>query len=134
MRFSGLAGVGALRELPKRVDAIVSLCRVGVADVHRDVPHVEFRLIDGESPDDNPILDYVLSDAANTIAQLRQEGRTVPLHCVAAFSRTPTVAALYGARLRSVGTEEAVTAVGVALAAAWPNLALRAALQRLSVQ
>ena len=36
------------------------------------------------------------------IEQLRAEGRTVLVHCVAAYSRTPTVAALYGARLRKI--------------------------------
>ena len=45
----------------------------------------------------------MLTDTVRLIEQLRIEGRTVLLHCVAAASRTPTVAALYGARLRGIG-------------------------------
>lgn len=49
-------------------------------------------------PDANPNLDFVLIDTVRLIEQLRNEGRTVLLHCVACQSRTPTVAALYAAR------------------------------------
>jgi len=40
-------------------------------------------------------LRFVLKDAADTVAALVSEGRTVFLHCVAAHNRTPSVAALY---------------------------------------
>jgi len=36
------------------------------------------------------------------IGQLRNEGRTVLVHCVAAPSRTPTVAARYGAHRQGI--------------------------------
>jgi protein-tyrosine phosphatase len=88
-------------------------------------------LIDSEMPDTNANLDFVLSEAAKIVAQLRQEGRTVLLHCVAAFSRTPTVAALYGARLRGVSIDQALADVSASLPYAWPNPAFRAALHRL---
>ena len=126
-----LGGVAALRDLPEGVDAVVSLCRVGNEDVPEGMPHVGIRLIDSEDPSDNPHLEFVLSDAANVVGHLRQEGRTVLLHCVGAASRTPTVAALYGARLRGVGIDEAVAAVSAELSNAHPNKKFRAALQTL---
>ena len=51
---------------------------------------------------DNPNLDYVLVDAARTVARLRDEGKVVLLHCVAAYSRTPTVAAAYAMAARGI--------------------------------
>lgn len=39
----------------------------------------------------------VIADAAPAVRNLRAEGRTVLLHCVHAQSRTPVVAAAYGA-------------------------------------
>lgn len=65
---------------------------------------------------------------------LRAQGRTVLLHCVEALSRTPTVAALYGARVRGVGTDEALEAVQRVLPRANPNPAFREALRRLGGQ
>jgi ADP-ribosyl-[dinitrogen reductase] hydrolase len=129
-----LGGIGALWDLPEDVDAVVSLCRVGDEDVPEGMPHVEFRLIDTQNRHDNPHLHYVLSDAANVVAQLREEGRTVLLHCVGAVSRTPTVAALYGARLRGVCVDEALADVLTALPHAYPNPAFGTALKRLDNQ
>ena len=54
------------------------------------------------------------------------------LHCVAAQSRTPTVAALYGARLRNVSADEALRDITAVLPRAYPNSALRATLRRLA--
>lgn len=51
-----LGGIGALRELPDGVDAVVSLCRVGDADLPDGIEHVEVRLIDTDDPNDNPNL------------------------------------------------------------------------------
>ena len=56
------------------------------------------------------------------------------LHCVAAQSRTPTVAALYGARLRNVSADEALRDITAVLPRAYPNSAFRAALQRLTAR
>ncbi|MGH3633662.1 MAG: hypothetical protein ACRDTS_06135 [Mycobacterium sp.] len=36
------------------------------------------------------------------IEQFRAEGKTVLFHCVQAVSRTPTIAALYGARRKGI--------------------------------
>jgi len=59
---------------------------------------VPVRLIDKPNPTENPNLGFVLHDAVTVLEQLPSEGRTVLLHCVQAQSRTPTVAALYGAK------------------------------------
>ncbi|CAJ1501247.1 ADP-ribosylglycohydrolase family protein [[Mycobacterium] burgundiense] len=126
-----LGGVGALRRLPAEVDAVVSLCRVADADVPAGMPHVEVRLIDKTDPDENPHLDFVLLDTVRAIETLRAQGRTVLVHCAEAYSRTPTTAALYGARLRAVGADEALRDVLAALPNANPNPAFREALQRL---
>ncbi|MBB2989661.1 ADP-ribosylglycohydrolase/protein-tyrosine phosphatase [Mycolicibacterium iranicum] len=126
-----LGGIGVLRRLPADVDAVVSLCRVADGDVPAGMPHVEVRLIDRVADDENPHLDFVLLDAVRAVEQLRGDGRTVLVHCVGAYSRTPTVGALYGARLRGVSVDRALTDVQEALPAAHPNVAFRKALQRL---
>jgi ADP-ribosylglycohydrolase/protein-tyrosine phosphatase len=127
-----LGGIGALRKLPDDIGAVVSLCRLTDEDVRGDMPHVEVRLIDRTSPDENPHLDFVLLDTVRVIEQFRQEGRAVLVHCVGAYSRTPTVAALYGARLRDVSIGQALRDVTTALPGANPNRAFRSALQRLA--
>lgn len=131
-----LGGVQALRELPKGVDAVVSLCRLGAAEPPaagvEASAHVEVWLIDTAEAVGNPHLDHVLSQAADTVAALRAEGRTVLLHCVAAQSRTPAVAAIYATRHLGVPPETALDQVVAVLPHAHPNSAFRAALQRLS--
>ncbi|MBI3224347.1 MAG: ADP-ribosylglycohydrolase family protein [Mycolicibacterium cosmeticum] len=125
-----IGGIGTLLHLPAEVDAVVSLCRVADSDVPDGMPHVEVRLIDSAEPDENPHLDYVLLEATQAVEVLRAQGRTVLLHCVEALSRTPTVAALYGARLRNVGTDEALADVQKVLPRANPNPAFVQALKR----
>lgn len=73
-------------------DAIVSLCRMGTADLGTE--HIRFWLLDA-GPDANPNLDFVLDDAARMVQTLRGEGKRVLLHCVEGRSRTPSVAARY---------------------------------------
>ena len=126
-----LGGIGVLRRLPEDVDGVVSLCRLADEDVRPEMPHVEVRLIDRPERDENPNLDFVLLDTVRVIEQLRREGRTVLVHCVGAYSRTPTVGALYGARLRNVSTDDALRDVMTALPGAHPNSAFRAALRRI---
>ncbi|MGV0718653.1 ADP-ribosylglycohydrolase family protein [Mycolicibacterium sp. XJ662] len=126
-----LGGIGVLRKLPDEVDAVVSLCRVADSDVPDGIPHVEVRLIDRVESDENPHLDFVLLDAVRTVEQLRRDGHTVLIHCVAAYSRTPTVGALYGARVRGVDADVALRDVRAALPKSYPNVAFRKALQRL---
>ena len=130
-----LGGLDALDSLPEGVDAVVSLCRLGAAQAPAAGvaagDHVEVWLIDEPDPAKNPNLDFVLTDAAAAVAALRAEGRTVLLHCVQAQSRTPAVAALYGARLTGRTPTEALDDIVHVLPKAIPNSAFRAALKRL---
>jgi ADP-ribosyl-[dinitrogen reductase] hydrolase len=130
-----LGGVNALQKLPHGVDAVVSLCRLGDEQVPAQGvaagDHVEVWLIDDADPDKNPNLDFVLTDAVAAVAALRAEGKTVLLHCVQAQSRTPAVAALYGARLTGRTPTEALADIVDVLPKANPNRGLRAALERL---
>lgn len=130
-----LGGVDALAKLSNGMNAVVSLCRLGSTQVPapgvdpRD--HIEVWLIDESEPDKNPNLDFVLTDAAAAIEVLRAEGRTVLLHCVQAQSRTPAVAALYGARLTGHTPTDALADIVEVLPKANPNSGFRAALKRL---
>ncbi len=126
-----LGGIGVLRRLPEEVDAVVSLCRVADTDVPDGMPHVEVRLIDRPERDENPHLHFVLLDTVGVIEQFRREGRTVLVHCVGAYSRTPTMGALYGARLRDISGDDALRDIIAALPGANPNRAFRRALRRI---
>ncbi len=124
-----LGDIGALRSLPDGVDAVVSLCRVGKADLPARAEQIDVRFIDQPGVNDN--LDFVLLDTVRVVEQLRREGRTVLIHCVQAQSRTPTVAALYGARLRGTGITAALADVCAVLPNADPIPEFREALRRL---
>lgn len=125
-----LASATALDDLPAGVDAVVSLCLTGTRQVPERVEHIGFRIMDEPDPAENPNLDYVLVDAARTIAALRNEGKTVLLQCVAAHSRTPTVGIAYS-MLRGVPRDVATLAVCGVLPAAHPNGGFRKALTRI---
>jgi ADP-ribosyl-[dinitrogen reductase] hydrolase len=130
-----LGGVDALDHLPDGVDTVVSLCRLGATQVPaRGVAatdHVEVWLIDSSDTNKNPNLDFVLADAAGAVSELVAEGRTVLLHCVHAQSRTPVVAALYGARLKGRKPTEALIDIVKVLPEADHNRRLWQALDRL---
>ena len=127
-----LGDVATLQALPPGVDAVVSLCRVHDDDLPVGVEQTDVRLIDDVGPDANPNLDFVLTDTVRLIEQLRKEGRAVLVHCVAAVSRTPTVAALYGARGQGISGEAALREVTSVLPNAYPNSDFHRALQRLT--
>ena len=57
---SGWATSARLRSLPDGVDAVVSLCRVGDADLPARAEQIDVRLIDQPGVNDN--LDFVLLD------------------------------------------------------------------------
>jgi len=123
-----IGGAMALDDLPEAIGAVVSLCRVGRGQVvGRE--HVQVRLIDTE-PADNPNVDWVIDDAARTVLRIRDEGKQVYLHCAAAQSRTPTVAARV-AMLEGLSADEAVQVVVDALPAASPRRFFVDALRRL---
>lgn len=124
-----IGSVRSLGALADDIDAVVSLCRIADSDVPDAAVHLEVRLIDRVGHNAN--LDFVLLDTVRAIEALRADGRTVFVHCVEAQSRTPTIAALYGARRQGLGVDEALREVCAALLAANPNPDFREALRRL---
>lgn len=64
------------------------------------------------------------------MATLRNEGKKVLLHCVAAYSRTPAVAIAY-AMLRGVRYDQAEAEVSAALPHSEVNRGFREALRRM---
>jgi ADP-ribosyl-[dinitrogen reductase] hydrolase len=127
-----LGDAAVLLQLPEGVDAIVSLCRVHDEDLPAGVEQIDVRLIDREGTEANANLDFVLTDTVDLIDQLRRDGRTVLVHCHGAYSRTPTIGALYGARVANASGAEALAAVLATLPDANPNRGFRAALKRLA--
>ena len=79
------------------------------------------RLVDQDGTEANPHLALVMEDAADAVAQFRAEGKRVLLHCVAAQSRTPSVAALYSVRHLGVEPARALREVCDVLPDAHPN-------------
>jgi len=127
-----IGGVDYLADLPTDIDAVVSLCQVGAGEVPARIvarDRVEVWLLDEAAPEKNPHLGFVLAEAADAVARLRAEGKRVYLHCVAAQSRTPTVAALYAARHLGVARARALAEVCAALPAASPNAGFRGFLE-----
>ena len=124
-----LGSAGLLARVPAGVGAVVSLCRVADGCVPDKVRHLDVRLIDQVGANAN--LDVVLLDTVRAVEGLRAEGATVFLHGLTRDGRTPTVAALYGARRAGVGVEQALAEVGVKLPDCEPNREFRAALRRL---
>lgn len=100
-----LGSQSALGELPGSVDAVVSLCRVGTAEIPQRLESVRVWLVD--QPQGNANLDWTLADTTDVIADLRAEGKEVFVHCAEARSRTAAVAALYAMRHRGVPAEKA---------------------------
>ncbi|WP_114201995.1 ADP-ribosylglycohydrolase family protein [Janibacter anophelis] len=115
-----LGNVLALDDLPEEITAVVSLCLVGSQQVPKGVEHVPFRLIDKADRAYNPNLEFVITDAARTVAALRAEGHGVLVNCVAAESRTPTVGIAY-AMISGVDLDTATKGVTSALPKARPN-------------
>jgi ADP-ribosyl-[dinitrogen reductase] hydrolase len=91
-----LASLAALDRLPEEVDVVISLCRVGTRETHLET--VEFWLVNQTGANTDP--QFVLEDAADTIAALRAENKIVVVHCAEGRSRVPAVAATYSVRHR----------------------------------
>ncbi|MCC3295906.1 ADP-ribosylglycohydrolase family protein [Arthrobacter sp. zg-Y411] len=123
-----LGGVSALgRTAELGIDAVVSLCRLGTEAVSgiAAADQATFWLVDSASPESNAHTAFVLREAAAAVERFRAEGKTVLLHCVRAESRTPTVAALYGAQAAGITPLEALERVRSVLPNAHPNPAFR---------
>jgi ADP-ribosylglycohydrolase len=133
-----LGDIAALRSLPAAVTAVVSLCRVSDADeeaILARTPHwLQVRLADDDDPAENQNLDFVLDDTVTAVEELRAGGHVVLVHCVAAYSRTPTIGALYAMRRTGVSPGVAIAAMDRALPEADPTDAFRFALERLRNQ
>ncbi|MFL0411122.1 ADP-ribosylglycohydrolase family protein [Microbacterium paludicola] len=123
-----IGSIAALDRLPADIDAVVSLCRVGTAQVPPTAESVQVWLID--QPARNANLDFVLTEAADVIAALRAEGKRVFVHCAEARSRTSAVAALYAARHRSVPLAQAWSDIRATLPEFAPQQFLRDAAKR----
>ncbi|BCQ10573.1 hypothetical protein JMUB5695_04031 [Mycobacterium heckeshornense] len=124
-----IGGIAGLPKLSEAIDAVVSLCRVPDGHLPAGAIQLDVRLIDQEG--ENANLDFVLLDTVRAIEHLRAGDRTVFVHGVHAYTRTPTVAALYGARKRRIDIDRALRDVLDALPGANPNPGFRAALRRL---
>ncbi|GGI86862.1 ADP-ribosylglycohydrolase family protein [Pseudarthrobacter scleromae] len=119
-----LGGVGSLQRVAElRIGAVVSLCRLGTRDVPGMAPenHATFWVVDSAVEGDNAHAAFVLGEAAAAVEHYRAEGKTVLLHCVRAESRTPTVAALYGASVAGISALEALADLQRVLPGARPN-------------
>ncbi|KRE45153.1 hypothetical protein ASG92_12575 [Arthrobacter sp. Soil736] len=119
-----LGGVGSLGRVAELgIDAVVSLCRLGTLDVPAVAAedHATLWVVDSPVEEDNAHAGFVLREAAAAVELYRSEGKTVLLHCVRAESRTPTVAALYGAKVAGVSPMEALEDVRRVLPGARPN-------------
>ncbi|MGQ1838218.1 hypothetical protein ACT4S2_07140 [Kocuria turfanensis] len=117
-----LSGIDALEET--QVEAAVSLCNPGAKlrfPRGSSVDHAVFWLVDSDDPQDNPNLDFVLEDAARAILTFRQESKTVLLHGLTGESRTPTVAARYGALISGRPVWDEFQRISRALPHAAPN-------------
>jgi ADP-ribosyl-[dinitrogen reductase] hydrolase len=128
-----LASATALDRIPEGTDVVMSFCLTGTTQVPDHVEHITYRLMDVASPHENPNLDYILRDAAGLLAELRDDGKVVLVHCVAAHSRTPTIGIAYAMR-RGTSLARALDEVCAVLPAADPNPGFREALQRLEQQ
>jgi hypothetical protein len=99
-RLVTLGGIGfgnalAVRDaVAEGADVVVSLCRMGTADVPADVEHHVLGLLDTTSAE-NPNVVHLLADLVDTLHTMVAEGRRPFVHCVAAANRTPTVAAAW---------------------------------------
>ncbi|MBS9535492.1 ADP-ribosylglycohydrolase family protein [Mycobacterium sp. M1] len=127
-----IGGVGPLARpsqyVPDDVDAIVSLCPIVGSWIPAGTIHLDVRLAE----DENPNLDFVLLDTVRAVEHLRGIGRTVFLHGLHGHSRTPAVAALYGARRAGIGIGRALRDVGLVLPGADPSAEFQAALHRIA--
>jgi hypothetical protein len=129
-----LGGETSLRPLPPGVDAVISLCPLG----HEQLPlprpadeyHVSAWLIDSADPQDNPNLDLVAEQTVDMIERFREQGRTVYLHCINGVSRTPFIAALYGARMSTLTPCAVLQEIQQVVPHAQPNPLFQEVLQR----
>ncbi len=107
---SGLlvGNLGGLQNLPSDVDAIVSLCRVGTEQIPQKPNREHFALWLIDRPNQNIDTFIALTQAAQLVKELRDEGKKVFLHCQEGISRTPSVAAAYAMMSAGITANEAL--------------------------
>ena len=117
-----LGGIGRFAWAPESVRWF-RYRRLADDDIHvPDIPQVEARLIDRVEVDENPHPILFCWRQSRAVEAVSGRGsRTVLWHCVGAYSRTPTVAALYGARRRASASRQALCDVQAALPGSNPN-------------
>ncbi len=125
-----LGSLSGLDELAPEVSVVVSLTRIGAAQLPQGVESIQVRLID--QPDCNANLDSLLISITDAVAAVRAEGRQVYIHCAEARSRTAAVAALYAIRHRGIAPEQAWAGVAAALPHFAPAAELREAVDRIA--
>ncbi len=111
-------------------DIALSLCRVGRQQIHAP-QRVEVRLLDEDSSEANPNLEFLFADLAEAITAWRDAGKRVLIHCAQAERRTPAVAAAYLASRLGISAEEGFDRVRRVLPEARMNPAFRSALELL---
>ncbi|MFZ0832511.1 MAG: ADP-ribosylglycohydrolase family protein [Mycobacterium sp.] len=127
--FVWIGVVASLRNLPKGVDAVVSLCPVADGFIPCGVTHLDVRLASERAANAN--LDFVLLDTVRAIEGLRAEGHEVFIHDSTVHNRAPAVATLYGSRRRDIDIFEALQDIRAVIPDANPNPEFWLALRRL---
>ena len=124
-----IGGADILTNRSGRLDAAVSLCRIGREEAALEPSrHLPVMLIDKSEPEHNPNLEYCLHNAASALNQFLDDGHRTALHCVQAHSRTPSVLALTLMQSRGLTSNDALNMAMGALPDAHPNVAFQAAL------
>ena len=95
--------------------AVVSLSRVGRAEVRDPERHVQAWLVDSDEPATHNDLAFALHDAADAVQELLNAGETVFLHCVHAHHRTPSVALLHAVKYGGLSVQDAASAIRMEL-------------------
>ena len=123
-----VGGIAALTS--SGVQAAVSMCRLGSSEYPLPTQrHLLVPLIDTNSESENLNLEFLLYDTATMVHHFVQLGWHTAVHCVAAQSRTPAVAAAYLVLHRGMTVDEALAAVRSALPHANPQPRFIKALQ-----
>lgn len=94
-------------------DLVVSLCRMGTAEVPDGVEHHALGLLDS-TPEENPHAALLLADLAALLDEAVAAGRQVFVHCVQAENRTPA-AAIAWLVSRGAAPDDATEEVATAL-------------------
>jgi ADP-ribosylglycohydrolase len=110
-----VGNLAALSEVAGEVEAVVSLCRVGAAQVPPGVEHHEVWLVDRRGLQANPNLDLVVADTVEAVRTLRAEGKRVLLHVADGRSRTPAIAAAVLADREGLSGRRALEIIGTAM-------------------